>query len=280
MSDVTIGGVRLHWSVEGDAADPALVLLNSIGTDTTLWDAVVPRLLSHFRVIRTDARGHGRSDAPEGDYSLADLAEDVVAVMDAAGVRRAMVVGCSLGGMVAMELALRHPTRVDALGLVCTSAAMDRAAWSDRVAAVRRDGMAAVADLAVSRFLSTSFAAGHPEIVDGLRAGLIGMSVAGYAGAAAAIRDMSLLDRLGALCAPCLVVAGKQDVSTPYEGHGAILERSLPMSTLVQLPCGHLAPVEAPNELARVILSILHPSWAAERLPDMQRPDVRAEGWA
>lgn len=265
MSEITRDGVRLHWSVEGDPGKPALVLLNSIGTDLTLWDAVVPDLLGHYRVVRTDARGHGLSDVPEGDYSLADLAEDVLAVMDAAGVGRVIVAGCSLGGMVAMELALRHPTRIDALVLVCTSAAMDRVAWSDRAASVRRGGMAAVADLAVSRFLSASFAASHPEVADGLRTSLLGMSAVGYAGAATAIRDMALLDRLGALRASCLVVVGERDVSTPYEGHGEILERSLPRSTLVRLRCGHLAPVETPRKLALAMLDALRPSCGAER---------------
>src|SRR5215469_11562141 len=137
MSFVSRDGVRLYWKLEGASQRPVLVLLNSIATDLSLWDAAAPHLLIAFRLLRLDTRGHGASDAPAGDYSLSTLADDVAAVMDAAGVDRAAVAGVSLGGMVAMELALRYPERVAALALVCTSATMDKVAWSDRIAKVR-----------------------------------------------------------------------------------------------------------------------------------------------
>ena len=106
-------GVRLHWRIDGAADKPVLVLLNSIGTDIALYDAAVPHLLSDVRVLRIDSRGHGASDAPDGDYSLDLLAGDVLSVMDAAGVETAAVCGTSLGGMVAMTLALKAPARSD-----------------------------------------------------------------------------------------------------------------------------------------------------------------------
>ena len=95
-------GVRLYWKLDGAEDRPPLVLLNSIGTDIGLWDAALPHLLQAFRLLRIDTRGHGASDAPQGDYSLALLADDVVAVMADAGIGRAAVAGVSLGGMVAM----------------------------------------------------------------------------------------------------------------------------------------------------------------------------------
>src|SRR5690606_30219882 len=114
---------RIYWKLEG-VAPAALVLLNSIGTDMGLWDATMPHLLPHFRVLRIDTRGHGASDARAGDYSLAMLVGDVGAAMDAAGIDRAIIAGVSLGGMIAMELALTSPERVAALALICTSATM------------------------------------------------------------------------------------------------------------------------------------------------------------
>lgn len=250
-------GVKLHWSAAGDSQKPSIVLLNSIGTDMSLWDLAVPELLGDLHVIRMDARGHGQSDAPAQDYTLADLADDVIAVMDGAKVDKAIVAGVSLGGMTAMELALRHPSRVNALILICTSAAMDRAAWSDRVTKVRAEGMTAIADLAIGRFFSKEFSAAHPDVVSRVRASLIAMSAAGYAGAGAAIRDMNLLDRLSALQLPTLLVVGENDLSTPYIGHGEVLESSLRAPTLVTLPCGHLAPLEVPHELVDAIINFL-----------------------
>ena len=150
-------GVRLHWRIDGAADKPVLVLLNSIGTDIALYDAAVPHLLSDVRVLRIDSRGHGASDAPDGDYSLDLLAGDVLSVMDAAGVETAAVCGTSLGGMVAMTLALKAPARVTALVLACTSAAVDPAMWAARIAAVRADGTIAIADMAMGRFFSDTF---------------------------------------------------------------------------------------------------------------------------
>ena len=150
-------GVRLHWRLEGAAGLPVLVLLNSIGTDLSLWDRTVPLLLPAFRLLRIDMRGSGGSDAPNGDYTLPMLASDVAAIMDDAGVARAAIAGVSLGGMVAMQLALDDPERVSALALICTSATMDAAAWDARIATVRAQGTAAIVEMGVGRFRSRGF---------------------------------------------------------------------------------------------------------------------------
>lgn len=243
-------GVRLYWRQDGAADKPALLLLNSIGTDLGLWDLAVPHLLADFRVLRMDTRGHGASDAPEGDYSLELLAADALTVMDAAAAPNAIVCGVSLGGMVAMQLALEAPERVQALILACTSAAMDAAAWQARIDTVTADGTAAIADLAIQRFFSEPFRRTHPEVVETARAGLTAMSAAGYAGCCAAIRDMDLLSRLPVITAPTLIVHGARDVSTPFEGHGDRIAAAVPGSAVATLDTGHLPCLEAPAALA------------------------------
>lgn len=259
MPFATRDGVRLYWKLDGAAHLPAVVLLNSIGTDMSLWDACMPHLLPAFRILRLDTRGHGASDAPAGDYTLAELAADVVAVMDAAEVERAAVAGVSLGGMIAMQLALDRPARVAALGLVCTSAAMDRAAWDARIATVRAHGTAAIAELAMGRFLSPGFVRTNGAIADGVRRGLVAMADTGYAGAAAAIRDMMLIDRLPALDVPTLVVAGDRDVSTPFAAHGAPIATTIPRAEVAHLDAAHLAPIETPAALAAVLRGFFVP---------------------
>lgn len=250
-------GVRLYWRLEGDDAAPPLVLLNSIGTDMTLWDGCVPKLSRRFRVLRIDTRGHGASDAPAGDYDLPMLAADVIAVMEAAGVARAAVAGVSLGGMIAMQLALDHATRVDALALICTSATMDAGMWADRIATVRGAGTAAIADMAMGRFLSPSHARSQPDVAASLRRGLVAMADAGYAGAGAAIRDMALIDRLPALTRPVLVVAGERDTSTPFAGHGERIAAVIPGARVAHIDAAHLAPIETPGALASLLIGFL-----------------------
>ncbi|HEX8382168.1 MAG TPA: 3-oxoadipate enol-lactonase [Sphingomonas sp.] len=264
MPFASSGDVRLYWKLEGEADRPVLVLLNSIGTDMALWDRAVPHLLPAFRLLRIDTRGHGASDVPGGDYDLPTLAADVAAVMDAAGIPQAAVAGVSLGGMIAMQLALDRPDRVSALIPVCTSAALDPAAWRDRIAAVRAGGTAAIADLAMGRFLSPDFVAAQPAIAASIRAGLIAMNADGYAGAGAAIRHMAILDRLLSLRVPTLVVAGDRDLSTPFQGHGDRIAAAVPGARTVHLAAAHLAPVEAPAELAAAIRRFLLPDDARE----------------
>ena len=251
------GPVRLYWTLDGRADAPPLVLLNSIGTDMTSWEQALPALSRRFRVLRIDTRGHGASDVPAGDYALETLAGDVAAVMDAAGIRKAAVAGVSLGGMIAMELAMSRPDRVGALLVICSSAAMDRAAWSARIDTVRRDGMAAIADLAMGRFLSPGFSAANPGIADGLRFGLLSTDAAGYSGAGAAIRDMALLPRLPALRLPTLVVAGDRDSSTPFDTHGRLIADAIPGAAVVHLAAAHLAQIEAPDALADAMIRFL-----------------------
>ncbi|MEH3159581.1 MAG: 3-oxoadipate enol-lactonase [Sphingomonas taxi] len=250
-------GVRLYWRLDGDDAAPPLVLLNSIGTDMTLWDACLPILTRRFRVLRIDTRGHGASDAPSGDYSLAMLAADMVAVMDAAGIARAAIAGVSLGGMIAMQLALDHVDRVTALALICTSATMDSGAWADRIATVRREGTQAIADLAMGRFLSPGFASAHPDRAASLRRGLIAMADQGYAGAGAAIRDMALIDRLPSITVPVLLIAGNRDLSTPFAGHGQRIAAAVAHAKVEHFDAAHLAPIEAPEALAGSLLAFL-----------------------
>ncbi|NCP18994.1 MAG: 3-oxoadipate enol-lactonase [Erythrobacter sp.] len=246
-------GARIYWRQHGAAGQPVLLLLNSIGTDMTVWDRCVPHLSAHFRLIRMDTRGHGASDAPRGDYDMALLARDVASVMNAAGVESARVAGVSLGAMIAMQLALDHPQRVDALGLVCTSVTMDPKAWQARIEAVRDGGMGAIAGLAMERFFAPGFADRHPEIVDGVAAELLAMDPAGYAGASAAIRDMDLLARLNRIGCPALVITGSQDVSTPADPHGDVLLNGISGAQSAQLACGHIAPLEVPLELAAAL---------------------------
>ena len=255
MPFATSAGIRIYWKAEGEPEQPALVLLSSIGTDLGLWDGCMPSLVPSFRIVRMDTRGHGASDAPVGDYTLKALAVDrtVAAVMEAAGVRRAWIAGVSLGGMVAMQLALDDPSRVLGLMLVCTSAAMDASVWAERIARVREGGTPAIADLAMGRFFSPGFLQARQAAAATVLSGLLATPAEGYAGAGAAIRDMDLARRLDGIAVPTLVVTGAWDTSTPFEPHGRVLAEGIPGAVHAVMDCAHLAPVEDPAGMAAEI---------------------------
>lgn len=251
MPHTSLYDVQLYWKRDGRDDAPGLILLNSIGTDMDLWDAVLPLLRDHFAILRVDTRGHGASTAYPGEWSLAQLAEDVLMVAKDAGLESFAIAGVSLGGMIAMEAALRAPERVTQLIPICTSATMDSAAWNDRIGIIKAKGMGGIADLAMGRFLSDLAA---PAIRETVRRQLLTMDPAGYCGCAAAIRDMNLIERLPEITCPTLVITGSRDTSTPHAGHGEHLVAAIPGAAHVELDAGHLAPLEAPEALAAALV--------------------------
>jgi len=250
-------GARIYWRADGAADKPVLVLLNSIGCDLSLYDLVVPMLTPDFRVLRIDTRGHGASDAPAGDYSLDLLADDVLAVMDAAGAAKASICGTSLGAMIAMALAPKAPERVEALVLACTSPAMDPSTWDQRLALIRAEGLSAIVDAVMGRFFSDAFRVQHPEVVETVRTGMLAQNPDGYCGCGAAIRDMALLEALPAISAPTLVLTGAKDMATPFEGHAERIVSAIPGARHAVVEGAHLPSLEAPAALAGAVRGFL-----------------------
>jgi 3-oxoadipate enol-lactonase len=251
-------GILTHAAVDGPPHAPAVVFANSLGTDLRIWNAVAARLGPRIRAIRYDMRGHGLSEATPGDYSMATLADDLAALLDALRVRGAVVVGLSVGGLVAQALAARRPELVRALVLCCTAARVgDAALWQARIDAVRAGGMAALADAVIARWFPPTVAARIPDLVDGLRLMLLRTPADGYAGICAALRDADQTAATRMLKLPTLCVAGSEDpATTPDVVRGlAVLVQGARMVTLDG--SGHLPCIDAPEATARHIEAFL-----------------------
>ncbi len=171
--------------------------------------------------------------------------------MDAAGVARATVCGLSLGGMAA--LALAAPQRIENLVLACTSAAMDRSVWENRLAQLKTGGLAGIVDVVLDRFFLPEFRRTHVAEVESVRTAFLAMNAGGYAGCGAAIRDMDIADRIKAIAAPTLVIAGRRDTSTPFETHGAKIVAAIGGAQSALLDAAHLAPMEAPADFSALL---------------------------
>lgn len=248
---------EVHHVVEGPAGAPVLVLANSLGSTTTIWDALVPRLAPYLRVVRYDLRGHGRSPVPPGPYTLADLGEDVVALLDRLGVERASICGISLGGMTGMWLAANAPERVDRLVAMCTSAMLaEEHDWPARAKLVREQGTGAVAQASIERWFTPGFVAANPDTVARLRATLADTPPEGYAGCCDAIAGMDLLDAIESVQAPTLVIAGRQDPATPPAHAERIAER-IHGSRLELVDAAHLANIELADSVTALTLAHL-----------------------
>jgi 3-oxoadipate enol-lactonase len=248
----------LGYHVDGPDGAPVLVLGSSLGTDLRMWEPQLPALSRHFRVVRYDHRGHGSSEVPAGPYSLADLAGDVLALLDHLGVGRAHLGGLSLGGMVAMWLAAHAPARVDRVVLFCTSAYLPPPqGWLDRAATVRDGGTAAVVDAVTARWFTPAFATARPDVLAAHRAMMVSQPRAGYAACCEAVAGMDLRDALPAVEAPTLVVAGRNDLATPEPHARTIAERIGPAARVELVDGAHLATVENPEVCSELIVKHL-----------------------
>lgn len=250
--------VDVHAVVEGPADAPVVLLAGSLGSTLEMWDPQVSALAERFRVVRYDARGHGRSPVPPGPYSLDDLVDDAVALLDRLGVERASVVGLSLGGMTAMRLAAREPERVDRLVVLCSSALLRPAsAWTERAALVRAEGTAAVAATVVERWLTAEASEREPELVTRLQDMIAGTPAEGYAACCEAIGAMDLRADLPRIAAPTLTIAGADDPATPPE-HLAAVAAAVPDAVALVLPqAAHLASWEQADAVNAAVLAHL-----------------------
>ena len=253
---VTRDGARLYWRSDGDPALPALLLGNSLGTEHALWAPVVPALQRHFRVLSFDLRGHGASEAPEGDYTVAMLAHDALAVADAAAARRFSYIGISLGGMIGMWLGIHAGDRLDKLVVCNTSAKMSATAWTDRIARVRAGGIGAIADAVLQRWFTARYLARADATFASARAAFLAVDPRGYLGCCAAIRDMDLAPDLPSIRVATLVTTGTHDIAAPKE-MGAAIAAAIPGARYVELPIAHLPPPEAPGLFAHTVLEFL-----------------------
>ena len=256
MPIVTNGSCRIYWRGDGDATLPALVLGNSLGTDHSLWDPMLPALMQNYYVVRYDMRGHGGSEAPQGDYSLAQLTDDAQAVIAAARLSSYDFWGISLGGMVGMELAARKPTGLRHVVLSNTAAEFDAGIWDTRMAALKQGGMPAIIDGVIGRFFTPDFVAKNTIELKRVRNTALAHAAHGYAGCCAAIRDMDLYPRLANIQVPALVVVGDFDLSTPLARGQALVDR-IKDAKLVTVPSAHIPPTEIPEQYLKAVLPFL-----------------------
>ncbi|MCT4495477.1 3-oxoadipate enol-lactonase [Bosea minatitlanensis] len=250
MAFTRIDGRLVHWRESGPLDAPAVVLVNSLGTDFRIWDAVAAALSRDWRVVVYDKRGHGLSEVPPGPYAIADFTGDLLALADRLGLERFALIGLSIGGLIGQDLALRRPERLTALVLADTAPKVGTAeSWSGRIAAVRRGGLAAIADPVMERWFTPAFHRGRPDDLAGWRNALLRQPADGYVATCEALRDADLTAAIGGIRVPTLAVAGDGDLSTPPDLVRAMAERIPGAGFALIEGCGHIPPVEQPARL-------------------------------
>lgn len=255
MQFTDIGGITLHHQLIGGPADkPVLVFANSLGTDFRIWRDVIVRLAGDFPIVTYDKRGHGLSDVGSAPYSMDDHVGDLAGLLDHLNVKRAIVCGLSVGGLIAQGLYARRPDLVRALVLCDTAHKIGtNDSWNTRIAAVEKDGIASIADGVMKLWFTPEFHEQRQPDLVGYRNMLSRQPLAGYTGTCAALRDADYTEAAKAIAVPTLCVVGDHDGSTP-----PALVRSMadliPGSRFKIIDgAGHIPCVEKPDELVALI---------------------------
>jgi 3-oxoadipate enol-lactonase len=256
MPFVDHAGVQTCYELTGGDR-PVLVLSNSLGTNFSMWDPQMSQLKQHFRILRYDTRGHGRSSVTPGEYTIEQLGRDVLGLLDAFGLERVHFCGLSMGGMIGIWLAVHAANRVHRLVLCNTAARIGTTeVWNARIATVRRDGMNPVAAAVIERWFTPEFRAACPKKVAQAQQMLENSPPEGYAASCAAIRDMDQREAVGRITVPTLVIYGAKDPVMPVADAQFLVEHIRGAGS-VELDAAHLSNVEQPEAFTETVISFL-----------------------
>ncbi len=258
MSHTETGTGALWWAEGEDPDRRALVMLHSLGTNSSMWDGQVAVLESRRHLISIDLPGHGSSTAAPGPYRLEDLGRSVLAVADAAGLERFDVCGISLSGLITLWLGIHAPERVTSMVVANTAARIGTPEfWSERIQATRAEGMAGICEAVVPRFVTAGFAANRPEAYRALATAFKRIDPVGYVGCCAALRDGDVRDSVSRIACPSLIIGGEEDVATPPE-EARWLHQHIPASSVEVIGgASHLSNLDQPEAFNRALADFL-----------------------
>jgi 3-oxoadipate enol-lactonase len=257
MPMIDADGCPINVEVSGSDSAPALMLSNSLGTDLRMWDDQVGEWSKHFRVVRYDRRGHGKSGVPKGPYSMERFGRDVIAVLDALKIKKTNWCGLSMGGMVGQWLGANAPDRVERLILSNTNFDYaDKAPWNDRIKFVQEKGLAQLVDPNMERWFTKGFRERAPQSIAHMKTMFLGTNPVGYIACCEAIRDMDFTASNPRITAPTLVIVGKQDPATPPAA-GEAISKQIKGAKLVSLDAAHISNIELPKEYTETVLTFL-----------------------
>jgi 3-oxoadipate enol-lactonase len=256
----TANGIAINYTLEGPANAPVVTMSHSLATDLSMWDPTVPALTGRFRVLRYETRGHGKTDAPKGAYTLDQLADDALALLKALGISRTHWVGLSMGGMIGQTLALKAPEVFLSLSLCDTSSRIPAEAkplWADRIKTAETQGMEPLVEPTLQRWFTEPFRKSRKDVIDKVATMIRTTPPAGYAGCCAAISALDLTDKISAIKIPTIAIVGEDDPGTPVAAHKVIQEKIAGCRLEILKSAAHLANMEQPEAFNKALTGFL-----------------------
>ena len=256
----TVNGIETYYEIHGKQGAPWLVFSHSLACSVRMWDGEIETHKASYRVLVYDTRGHGQSAAPQGPYTLEQLADDLQALLMHLKIEKPHYVGLSMGGMIGQTAALKYPGLFRTLTLCDTTSRYPAEAapmWQDRIRMAESKGMAAMVQPTLERWFTESFRQRHPEKVKPVAALIESTPLAGYVGCCAAIPKINVTSRLKEIKTPTLVICGEDDPATP-PAMAREIQQNLPGAKLVLIPrAAHLANIEQPEAFNRALAEFL-----------------------
>ena len=259
---IDLAGRSIYYDLAGPEDGPVVCFTHSLASDGGMWAEQMPALIAAgFRVLRLDMRGHGGSDPVSGDYTMAQLADDVAAALDFLGIQKVQFIGLSIGGMLGQAFAIAHGQRLISAMLCDTSPqtmAGAQEAWAPRIAAVKKaNSLTPLADGTMERWFTDAFKPRNPGRWKQIHATIAGTTPAGYLGCAGAILDFDFVPKLPQVKVPTLVVCGAEDEGTPPAGNKKIAEL-IPGARYEEIAdARHFPNVERPEVFNPILLGWL-----------------------
>ena len=253
----TDDGCPIYVEITGREGAPTLMQSNSLGTNLHMWDDQADVFAKHFRLIRYDRRGHGKSGVPKGPYTMERFGRDVICVLDALKIAKTNWCGLSMGGMVGQWLGANAPDRVEKLVLSNTNFHYaDKGPWNDRIKFVHEKGLAQLVDPNMERWFTAGFRARAPQAITRMKEMFLATDPAGYIACCEAVRDMDFTASNPHITNPVLVIVGKQDPATPPSA-GETIVKQIKGAKLVALDAAHISNIEQPQAYSDAVLNFL-----------------------
>ena len=251
---VNVNGVDIAYRFDGPENGRVLLVANSLMANGSMWDWNVPAFADRYRVLRYDKRGHGQSSVVPGPYSIAQLADDAVGLLDALRIEKAHFMGLSIGGMIGQQLGARYPERILSLSLCNTASEMPpRSLWEDRFQIARTQGLAGLVDGTIARWFTAPFITRAPQDIEKVRQMILGTNVDGYISCGSAVRDMAQSTMLLKIKAPTLVLSGRHDPACTVD-QGIVLNRLIDDSQMIIIEdAAHLSNIEQPSRFNQAV---------------------------
>jgi 3-oxoadipate enol-lactonase len=258
--NIEVDGIQFNVSISGQSDRPVVVLSHSLCTTLSMWDDQMAILETDFRVLRYDTRGHGASEAPMGAYTLEQMGDDVIGILNSLGIEKVTWVGLSMGGMIGQSVALNYPERIEKMILSSTAALMGQQlqpVWQDRISRAQNLGMSSLVEETLERWFSPGYLEANPPPVDRIRQQILATPVTGFVGCSEAIRHLDYLENLSQIDKPTLIIVGEDDPGTPVAFSEAIHERIAGSKLQIIPAVRHLCNIEKPDIFNKVVLEYL-----------------------